>query len=371
MTRPRVLFVSKAVAPPFHDGAACLVRDLCAGLSRCDATVMTTRDAPPIAGGVGLARIYADRSGFSPALRDNARVFAHVLADRHHDIWHFVFAPNPLSSQAASALRRLRHRPVVQTVASQPRSFTDVSALLFGDRVVVLSRYTADRMIDHGVDRSRLVVIRPPLADLTRSASEQAKARRDCGIPDSVPIFVYPGDLEFSRGAETVARAVPSILRRVPDARVVFACRAKTPRARGAQTRLAVLLDEHRERVVFAGEVGDLPSLLATATAVLFPVDELYGKVDLPYAVLEACLLRVPVVVASRGPLVELEHAPQIAAGDASALAEWCASVATDDGARQQLGERLRELVLSTCSPGVVAAAYEELYTDLVRRSAT
>lgn len=368
MTRLRVLFVSKAVAPPFHDGAACLVRDLCAGLSRVDATVMTTHDAPPIRQGVNHARIYAERSGFSPALRANARVFAHVLTDRRHDLWHFVFAPNPVSSQAGAALHRLRNVPIIQTVASQPRSFRDASSLLFGDRVVTLSKSTADRLIENGVSASRIVVIPPPVAELSRSAADVASARRACRIPDGAPVFVYPGDLEFSRGAETVARAAPAILRSLPDAVVVFACRAKTPRARGAQTRLAVLLAELGDRVVFAGEVGDLPALLAGATAVLFPVDELYGKIDLPYAVLEACLLGVPVAVANVGPLAEIAPAPSISPGDASALAAWCANIASDESARRQIGDELRAFVGGRCSPKAVAAGYESVYDDLAGR---
>lgn len=368
MTRPRVLFVSKAVAPPFHDGAACLVRDLCAGLSRCEPTVMTTNDAPPIRGDARYARIYAGRSRFSPALQDNARVFAHVMTDRAHDLWHFVFAPNPMSSRAGALLRAMRRVPIVQTVASQPRSFDRVGRLLFGDRVVALSRFTAGRLLASGVEAKRVVVVPPPLEDLTRDAAEQAEALRNSGLRDEVPTFVYPGDLEFSRGAQTVATAAALILKELPDAQIVFACRVKTPRAHQVQTELGEQLRSLGDHVRFVGEVGDLPGLLASATAVLFPVDDLYGKVDLPYAALESCLLRVPVIVADQGPLAEIAAAPRVAPGDAPALAQWAVRLANDELLRRQLGSTLRQNIASSCGPAVVASAYEELYDDLRQR---
>ena len=366
MKRPRVLLVSKAVAPPFHDGAICLVRDLCAGLNRCDATVMSTAEAPAVPGAARHARIYARRSGFSPALRDNVRVLAHLAADRSHELWHFVFAPNPLSSRAGALLRRLRSVPIVQTVASRPLSFDRVQRLLFGDRVVTLSRHTADAFAAAGVPEQNLRVIPPPIADLARDANAREAARRAAGVTRLGPLFVYPGDLEFSSGAGTVAAAIPAVLRDLPDATFVFACRAKTVRAQDVQRGLAQELRSFGDRVCFAGEVQDLPALLASAAVVVFPVNDLYGKVDLPYAVLEACLLGVPVIVTTQGPLAELRGAPQVAPGDAEALAQQCVHLGRDAAWRDAIGQALRGAVLGACSPRAVASAYEDLYAELV-----
>lgn len=366
MSTPRVLFVSKAVAPPFHDGASCLVRDLCAGLSRTRATVMTTVDAPEVRDGVAHARIYDTRSKFSPALRDNARVFAHVVTDRSHDLWHFVFAPNPLSSKAGRLLRTVRRVPVIQTVASQPKTFAGVQGLLFGDRVVALSKHTSDLLIRHGVSARRVTVIGPPVADVSRTQEQRDRARRAAGVRDDAPMFVYPGDLEFSGGAATVARSVQAILREVPQAQVIFACRVKTEKARAAGQAVAAGLQPWGDSVRFVGEVEDLPSLLGGATAVLFPVDELYGKVDLPYAVLEAALLEVPVIVADRGPLAELSEAPRIGAQDHAALASWCVRISRDRDERLALGASLRRQVLASYAPSVIAAAYEDVYDSLL-----
>ena len=41
---PRVLFVSKPIAPPFHDGTKCLVRDVASELRDFSPVVMTTKN---------------------------------------------------------------------------------------------------------------------------------------------------------------------------------------------------------------------------------------------------------------------------------------------------------------------------------------
>jgi len=104
---------------------------------------------------------------------------------------------------------------------------------------------------------------------------------------------------------------------------------------------------------------------MASATAIPFPVDDLYGKVDLPYVVLEAALLKSPVVVASGGPLEEIEGAPRVAPGDAVALARICVDLARDPAARRQLGESLRGHVLARHDPHQIAEQYDQLYRSL------
>jgi glycosyltransferase involved in cell wall biosynthesis len=360
----RVLIVSKPIAPPYHDGSVCLVRDLAGSLHAVSPTVLTTKGAPSVGAEVHHTRLYASRGSFSPALADNARVMAYLLLGPRFDAWHFVFAPNRRSSQAAALARRLRGTPVVQTVASRPASFAECAPLMFGDRIVALSRYTADRLAAHGVASSRIVVIPPPIRDVERSAEQIARARAWAEVPPDAPMFVYAGDLEFSRGARTMAEAADAIFGGVQDSRIVFACRAKTPRSRVVQQDLQALLVAHSHRVRFVGEVPDLPALLGSATAAPLPADDLYGKIDLPYAALEACLMNIPVVVASGSPLQEIEGALVIEPGNARQLAAACVRLAHEPDTRRSIGGTLRRWVLHHCSPAAVARAYEAVYAD-------
>ncbi len=373
MQAPRVLFVSKPIAPPWNDGSKNLVRDVARNLSRARPTVMTIEGAPSLGGNVAMDPVYTSPGRFAPALAQNARVVRRLLSGDAHDVWHFVFAPNPASSTVARVAHRARRAVgwkgrVVQTVPSAPRDFEGVAGWIFGDAVVCVSEWMRGRLMGAGVKQSVRVIA--PCAEAPRTPTFDAvrAVRIGLDIPDGAPIVLYPGDYEVSRGAATVARAVAAITRASPNARVVFACRAKTPKSAVARAvieddlRAAGLLDRTRH----AGEVTDMPALLAASRVVAFPVDDLYGKVDVPLVLLEAMALGIPLVVARGGPLEALTCAGQVEPDDDVALAAECSRFLAETARATDAGDAGKSLYAARFSPRVAAAAYDDLYEELL-----
>ncbi|MEO8875437.1 MAG: glycosyltransferase, partial [Polyangiaceae bacterium] len=233
-----------------------------------------------------------------------------------------------------------------------------------GDVVVTMSNHTCDRYVKRGVDPARLKVI-PPCAPPPALAPKdrQATFRKAHDLGDA-RVVVFPGDYEVSSGAETVARAAAAIVRENPDAKIVFACRPKTARSAEAKAALTKILE--RENVAqythHLGEIDDMGTLLSVASVIAFPVDDLYGKVDLPLVLLEALALGVPLVLARGGPLEEIRAARFVAARDADALAREISDLLKSPGLLPDHG---RALYLARFRPGVVAAAYDDLYDTL------
>ncbi len=371
-TGPRVLFVSKPVVPPWHDGSKNLVRDVASHLTRARPTVLTIPGEASIGPRVTGEPVYRSPGRFSPAVLANARVLARLLAKDPHDLWHFVFAPNAASSSAAHVARAARRAlgwkgKVVQTIASAPRRFSGVERLLFGDVIVTLSEWTRARLLGEGVDGQRLRVI-PPCAAAPAVPSAQAvaetRARYELGAAD---VIVYPGDYEVSSGPGTFAEAIRLLAADAPDARFVYACRPKTAGAAEARAKVTGQLAASglSDRVRHVGEVDDLPALLAAASAVAFPVDDLYGKVDVPLVVLEALALGVPVVLARGGPLETVTSAAFVDPGDAPALAAALRSLLHHrEDARAHAG-RGKDLYARQFAPQVVADRHDALYEEM------
>lgn len=362
------------MTPPWNDGSKNLVRDVASHLERAEATVLSTSDAGVDLGArVRVEGVYRDAGRFAPGLAANARVAARLVTGDPHDVWHFVFAPNPRSSSVARVARRLRRAmgwkgAVVQTVASAPRSFAEAPKWLFGDVVVALSEHTARRLREAGADAARLRVVPPcALAPRPRTDAEKVEIRGRLGL-GAGPVILYPGDYEVSRGAATVAEAAPHILHALPDATLVYACRKKTERAEEAQREVQRAIAKAGEDVALRtrhlGEVKEMADLIAVATLVVFPVDDLYGKVDLPLVLLEAMALGVPIVVAEGGPLESLAFAPRVRAGDGQGLADAVLPLLWEDAARQALGEAGRAAYEATYTPKAVAAAYDRIYEE-------
>lgn len=370
---PRVLFVSKPIAPPFHDGTKCLVRDVAANLTTFSPVVLTTTDGashlPP--GTTGRA-VYGSSGKFAPGLVDNARAALGLLAGPRDDLWHFVFAPNPRTGQVARALKLLRRIPIVQTVASPPRQFSGLSQLLFGDRIVVQSRATQSNLEGaarlEGFALPETLVIPPPVAALRTPSADEIDAERSAlGLAPNDRIVLYPGDLEVSSGAEATRALVEPLLAKVPDAVVVFAYRNKTPRAAERAAALKLQLGAHRVR--FTDNVRYMHALLCAAGIVIFPVDDLWGKVDQPIVLLEALALGTPCLVLDQGPLRDVVGAVKMPTIDTSAWLEAVAALLDPGDARARAIAGGREAASTVYASGVVARAYEAIYLRALERS--
>jgi phosphatidylinositol alpha-1,6-mannosyltransferase len=335
--------------------------------------VLTTPGAEALGPRVTDDPIYQSAGRFAPGLVANARVLARLVTGDAHDLWHFVFAPNPASSAAARVARAARRATgwrgkILQTVASAPRQFQGVDGLLFGDVVVALSEWTRANLVGSGVAASKLRVIPPCAAAPLAPSTERVQAARERYTLGDAKVVLYPGDYEVSRGAATFAESIVTLARDLPTAVFVYACRAKTSRAGEAAAEVRARLEAAHvtAHVRHVGEIDDLPALIATSSVVAFPVDDLYGKVDLPLVLLEALALGVPLVLARGGPLETITSARFVDAGDAAALAAEITLLLAHEGEARAHAERGKELYSARFTPQVVAAQYDDLYDEML-----
>lgn len=341
-------------------------------LSAVTPVVMTTRSGlallPP---GVSGRAVYGASGGFAPALLDNARAVLGLLTGPRDDLWHFVFAPNPRTGQVARALQALVRLPIVQTVASPPRHFRGLSRLLFGDEIVVQSRATERSLIEaagrEGFTLPTVSVIPPPVPPLAAPDADAVRqARSALDLQPGDRIVLYPGDLEVSSGAEATRALVEPLCERFPDVVVVFAYRNKTPAAAERAAVLKQALQGRRVRVT--DRVANMHALLAATDIVIFPVDDLWGKVDQPIVLLEALQLGTPCLVLDQGPLKDVEGAGKLATIDTRSWLESIAGLLESSEERERVVARGREAASRVYASGVVARAYEAIYLRALKQ---
>ncbi|MFW2388816.1 MAG: glycosyltransferase family 4 protein [Polyangiales bacterium] len=336
-----VLFVSKPVTPPWNDSSKNLARDVAGHLQR-----------------------------HSPILLNQSRVetFRRLVFGERPDLWHFFFAPNLKSSQAGRLAKAIRRVPCVQTVCSLPPEHVSTRSLLFADVTVALSRAAYERFRRGGTSESALRVI-PPCVPALRApnAKERAALRQKHGLDRDLPVWIYPGDLEFGDGAELALHALAASNR--PDTVLLMACRRKTAAADAALSRCRSRAEQWgiEARIRWLGETPDIHELLALSDFVLMVNGTPYAKMDYPLVALEAMSLGRPVLVAEATPAAELadEGAALAVEPDPEALAEAIERLSSDEAARRALTARARTFVTTKLSPERVAAAYESLYSEL------
>ena len=369
-----VLFVSKPVVAPFDDGTKCIVRDLAAATTGLEVGVLSVPGADAISDRVSMHGVYRAAGSYTPGLAENLRAFAWLATRSRACLWHFVFAPNPKTSRAAALLRALRRVPTVQTVASRPRSFDEPESILFGDVVVAQSNDTRRRILE-GYERAkvpssrrrRVEVIPPPLGPVRiPTLDDTDRVRAELAVGPDVPLLLFPGDLEAGNAARWVGDSVQHVVARHREAVVVFAYRSKSPASADVAERLKSSLSPTRTR--FVCDAPDMLALLRTSAVVLFPVDDLYGKVDLPIVLLETMALGTPVIALDSGPLSDLEGVERLREGNPELLATTALALVDDYGRRTRRIEAQSRAVAERHDASRVAGAYQDIYLELLHR---
>ncbi|HYC89653.1 MAG TPA: glycosyltransferase family 4 protein [Thermoanaerobaculia bacterium] len=317
--------------------------------------LLVTDDFPPALGGIAsyLRDLYGDsprlvRPPFLAALRAIRRTRPDVL-----------FAGTLLSSGVlvflASRLFRIpyalhvygtdlttrRRSPLVQRVARM--------VLRRAARVIVISDFGACAAAELGVDPSRIVKIVPPV-----DTERFTPAARGSGGP---PLLLTVARLVPRKGHDTVLRALPLVLARIPD--LQYAIVGEGPE----RARLEALARELGvERAVqFAGAAVDVvPWYQSCDLFVMMSRDE-EGEVEgFGISFTEAAACAKPAIGGRSGGTAEavLDGVTGLLVEDEHSLADAIVNLLTDRETAARMGREGRERAVRELS---VAAAAEQL----------
>lgn len=334
------------------DGSRCAVADL--------ANALAHRGVEPTV--LVRAGETAPRGARTFVVRRDDRLEAALAASLADvDLIHAWFAPRVPTAAVLRAVRRARGLPIVQTVASIPRSMFSVSSTLAGDVIVPTSDATAIALATAGVDARRMARIPSPFAP-QQSVVAEPSAPRD--------LLLYAGDWEFDDGVMHMLQAFSRMSPpRGVNPHLAIAARAKTDRARLVEHKVKKRIAETvalRARVTILGEVPSLLPWIAASRGVIVPASTTFAKLDHPRVLLEAIALGVRIVVGSAPSLAELVDDPKLGevaggTGELREALERCFSEPPPDA-----NAMLR--LLAPRRPETVAARYAQVYQAAIDR---
>jgi glycosyltransferase involved in cell wall biosynthesis len=369
-----ILLISKPIVPPFDDSAKNIVVSQVMYGKKHRYRVLTAKNSPVPWPNATAAPIYGDAGAYSPGLSQNLKVMMYGLRPRGAAVYHYFFAPNPISSLAGRMQRLFARVKSIQTVCSQPKSFDNINKLLFADRVIVLSEQTRQLMIAAGIEEKRLSYIRPGIDFIERKSDEERMAIRERhGIPTDGPMILFPGDYEFSSAARTVAETVPLTVKSHPKATVVFACRIKRPPSLVIRDEIRAEIEKQglADKVVFLEKVDNMPAFVGAADVVVMPAESLYAKMDVPLVLLEAASQRVPLIVANVPPLSELTQFYMgfgVPPKNPKALADAIGRVLDNPSEAKQVGNAGADAVRDIFNSQKTAQAVEQVYDEVMEQ---
>ena len=381
------LITSVPMVQPWDQGDKNLAYALTANLPQHRFRVLTARNEPaPEHENLDRRPVYRNRQ---PSLADKARIYRWLLWQGlkpgargngvpASDLVHLIYQPFRLSSWLSRWLPDFRWRPTLHTVPSTSDSRPLTKSLFFADRVVALSDHGRRTLQQLGL---KDVLHIPPGIEVDRwqaleGQGERWKAR--LGL-DHHPTILFPGHYGPGQGAGVMLRALPLLTARVPDVRVVFACRLRSPRdkEREGVFRQAIQLLQLTENVRLYNTVVDMEQLIGASDLVVLPLETMHDKLDIPTTLLEAMAAGKPAIVSDLAPMTELvvgggdgpvrggDVGFAVPPGDAAALAEAMVALLVDGGLRHDMARRGQTLVRDRFDIRQMARRYEELYQEM------
>lgn len=192
--------------------------------------------------------------------------------------------------------------------------------------------------------------------------------------PADPPTVVYLGRLEKRKGTLDLLHALPAVVARVPDVRVVLIGRDR-PHCPGGRTHRQYLDEELppevRRRVTFAGELPDAEVDRRLQTADVFVAPSLYESFGLIY--LEAMRWGTPVIGTTAGGVPEIigdgESGLLVPPSCPEKLSSALILLLQDEALRRRLGEAGRRRAETTFSIEECARRMAHLYAKALGRA--
>lgn len=373
--KPAIFFVSKAMNPPFDDSGKILPFMLINRIPGFRFYVPVNKGKHVDADNVNSMQIFSSDAAYTAGMMDKVSLFMTALFKKY-SILHFFFSPNRMGNMFGRVLTAMRPAiPTVQTIMSLPMQKEGMQGALFADRVVVWSKLgkvwaEAAAMAMPEQKRPQIVHIRPgiqPLRPVPKDAGNSL--RSDLGFSPSRFMVLFPGDLEFTDTAITVARAAKQFLKDMP-ATLVMAMRPKTAKSTARLKEVqAILADELAAgKVRILGSIDYFQTLLTISDLVILPAGSTYAKTDIPLAVLEAMSAGVPAIVGRGSAMEELSDAGAAIAVNPDQPEELAAAIRQlfNDPARlAALGQRAMDYVRTHHTADIMARDFARLYEEI------
>ena len=204
---------------------------------------------------------------------------------RHHDVFH-RHVPGLLDAYISTKIAKSMGKPVIITHhcdiflpfgllndAIEAAMHTELRyAGALADKIITYSQDYAAHSRFLSLYRSKVETVYPPI-DIGEPDGEKARAwKQRLGLSDR-KLVGFAGRFAADKGGDVLLRAIPYLLKEVPDAHVVFAGEFKQVLGETFYEECLPLVEAHKDRVTFLGTVpmSEMPHFYAMCDVCTVP----------------------------------------------------------------------------------------------------
>ncbi|MDP2837838.1 MAG: glycosyltransferase family 4 protein [Candidatus Moranbacteria bacterium] len=373
MSHKTVLLATRPLVPPWDEASKNFAYFLGREVRNYSLTLLTAKELLS-----GLPESVHQEPIFKSGHFDlgaKVSLFSYLRQSRQSfDITHYLFTPTKQNTSLIKWCAKPQGK-TVQTVATLREdlySKQELQSLLFADRLVVYTELTKQKLERLGFTNVTRIY---PGIDLNRY-QPQAKdpgilARYHLTLDDF--LVIYPGEYTRLGATDMLLTAFTTYFTEHPesDIKFLFACRVKhkADHVKREELRQAVKQSGLTDKILFEeNTTPDMAALYNTADVVIFPVENLKGKFDVPLVIIEAYACGKSVILSDLPQFSEFTNSDicvTIPKDSGEKLIESLAYIKQNRNIMAHLGENARRFAVDHFDLKNTAKQYEEIYASL------
>lgn len=375
MPHKKVLLATRPLVPPWDEASKNFAYFLGREIHDHDLTLLTTDSELS-----GLPESVHQEPIFTSShldFRAKLSLFSYLRKSRSaFDITHYLFTPTKQNTSLIKRFAFPTRGKTLQTIATIREDLYDtvtLHSLFFADRLITYTDTTKKKLELLGFDNVTRIY---PGIDLDRyqpRAKDQGVMATYGLTPDDF-FVIYPGEYTRLGATDMLTETFLRYFSLHPESNMkfLFACRIKNEadRQKREEIRAAVTKAGLEKSILFDEQSAtiDMAALYNTADVVIFPVENLRGKFDVPLIIIEAYACAKPVILSDLPQFGEFSN-PDICVtipkDSGEKLIESLAYLKQNEAERMHLGENARRFAKDHFDLKNTAKQYSEIYDSL------
>ena len=370
ISRKKILFVTRPLSPPWDEASKNFAYDLAKNVTEHDITILVDKEIIDAPEHITQEKIYT-KNHFSLTQKIHLINYLRKNCEKF-DIVHLLFTPTKINSFFMKKLLVKKNVKIVQTIATvrdDLYSTKDLKKMFFGDTLILYSEWAQKKL--QNLEFSNVHQIYPGI-DLTKYTPDKKNLEimKQWHISPEKKIVTYPGEFVRLGATDMIVDTFLKLWKDKKNHDILYLCNCRVKndldKVKKKEIEKRFTQAGHRDKVVFTDTVHDMNAIYNLSDIIIFPVENMRGKFDVPLAMIEPYACKKP-VIASDLPLFKEFSSKKINAiipkADSIALATTIRELLDDPQRRKTLGEHAHTFAHETFNIEKTAQKYTKVYS--------
>jgi glycosyltransferase involved in cell wall biosynthesis len=370
----KILLVTRPICPPWDEASKNFAYHLAQNVKSLEMHLMTNAECKidGLPESVKEEPIYTSvKLVFSQKLRS---LFYQIFFSKSYDVVHYCFTPTKLNNFFIKHLIKSGKTKTIQTIATLREdlfSDAEIEKMMSGDVIVAYSKYAKTKLEKLGFDNVEQVYPGINL-NLYFPAPKNFSLMSQLGINQNDFVVVYPGEYTRLGNIDNFINKTLQYSRVLKDKniKIILAFRVKNDEDFVKKEDIKKVLKENKleSQMLLTDTFTTMEKIFNLADTVIFPVENMKGKFDVPLAVVEAMACEKPVIISDLPILSEFANdaiSVKMKAGDMDELFKKILDIYENKAKYAEIGKDARKFAEENFDIKKIAEKYEEIYKKL------